>query len=84
MAVLTNTQLKAIRANLDRQKSSGKIPHGYPVALVTDLLDTLEEMRKRKKTFQHLAERRARLLAQIFSISSRAVSENTDSVEELW
>jgi len=84
MAVLTNTQLKAIRENLDRHKSSGKIPHGYPVALVTDLLDTLEKMRQRKKTFQHLAERRARYLAQIFSISSRAVGENTDSAEELW
>lgn len=84
MAVLTNTQLKAIRENLDRLKSTGKIPHGYPVALVTDLLDTLEKTRQRKKTFQHLAERRARFLAQIFSISSRAISENTDSVEELW
>ena len=71
MAKLLKAQVVALRQRVDAA-SPGQT---YPRSLVVDLLDTVDDLRSRKKQWQHVAQKRQHLLAQIFSVASRAVSE---------
>jgi hypothetical protein len=50
------------------------VPHGYPVAEVTDLLDTIRSLKTLKKRYQRLADRRAKTIAEVYSLTSRSIS----------
>lgn len=81
MAILNSDALKAIETKLTNYKLNvSKTPHGYPISEVTDMLDTIRALKTAKKRFQHLADRRARALAEIFSTASRVISEVDDTI----
>ena len=64
MSILSENQLVQIKL----KSESGKVPHGYPVSTINDLLDTIYFLRKEKKKWQHLAEKRGRSLGDIQDI----------------
>lgn len=78
MAVLNSTSLDAFEVKHNELKRQNSFPHGYPVSAVTDLLDTIRSLRILKKRFQRLAERRAKVIAEIYSTASRSISELDD------
>lgn len=79
MAILNSDALKAIEVKLANYKLNvSKTPHGYPLAEVTDLLDTIQSLKRLKKRYQHLADKRAKTIAEIFSTASRCISELDD------
>ena len=78
MAVLNSTSLDAFEVKHNELKRQNNFPHGYPVSAVTDLLDTIRALRMLKKRFQRLAERRAKVIAEIYSTASRSISELDD------
>ena len=79
MAILNSDALKALETRVNDYKRSPKtVPHGYPVALVTDLLDTIRSLRTLKKRYQRLADRRAQTIAQVYSLTSRSISDLDD------
>lgn len=50
MAILSSSQLAAIRQRNDFELSKGKrSAHGWPKDTINDLLQTVEEIRKQKK-----------------------------------
>jgi hypothetical protein len=73
MAILNADALRTIEGKLAQWKQYGHTPHGYPLAEVTDLCDTIAAIRAQKKKFQRLAEHRAQAIADIFSTASRAI-----------
>ena len=80
MAILNSDALRAIETKLNDYKRDPKLqPHGYPVSQVTDLLDTIRALRNLKKRYQRLAERRAKTIAEVYSLASRSISELDDS-----
>ena len=80
MAILNSQALTALETKLLNLKREPKtIPHGYPVALVTDLLDTIRTLRTLKKRYQRLADRRAQTIAEVYSLTSRSISDLDDS-----
>ena len=80
MANLDSRALDALEKKiLDFKRDAKTVPHGYPVALVTDLLDTIRALRTLKKRYQRLAERRAQTIAEVYSLTSRSISELDDS-----
>lgn len=79
MAILNSDALKNLETRLLALKRDPKlVPHGYPVAEVTDLLDTIRSLKTLKKRYQRLAERRAQTIAQVYSLTSRSISELDD------
>lgn len=81
MAILTSDALNAIEKRLHAYKLNPRsAPHGYPMAETTDLLDTIRSLKTLKKRYQRLAERRAQVIAEIFSAASRSISELDDSL----
>ena len=78
MAVLNSTSLDAFEVKHNELKRQNSFPHGYPVSAVTDLLDTIRSLRTLKKRFQRLSERRAKVIAEIYSTASRSISELDD------
>ena len=79
MAILNNTTLTALENRVNDYKRDPKLaPHGYPIALMTDLLDTIRALRVLKKRYQRLAERRAQVVAEVYSLTSRSVSDLDD------
>lgn len=80
MAVLNSTSLDAFEVKHNELKRQNSFPHGYPVSAVTDLLDTIRSLRMLKKRFQRLAERRAKVIAEIYSTASRSISELDDTL----
>lgn len=83
MAILNDPALHKIERDLAHFKECPRVqPHGYPVALVTDLLDTIRDTKRLKKKYQRLAELRGKCIMEIFSITSRAVDKTTEALEE--
>ena len=80
MAVLNSTSLAAFEVKHNELKRQNSFPHGYPVSAVTDLLDTIRSLRTLKKRYQRLAERRAKVIAEIYSTASRSISELDDTL----
>ena len=79
MAILNNTTLTALENRVNDYKRDPKlVPHGYPVTQVTDLLDTIRGLRVLKKRYQRLAERRAQVVAEVYSQTSRSISDLDD------
>lgn len=83
MAILTDQALHSIERGLAHFKECPKSqPHGYPAALITDLLDTIRDTKRLKKKYQRLADLRGKCIMEIFSITSRAVDKTTEALEE--
>ena len=83
MAILNDPALHKIERDLAHLKECPRAqPHGYPVALVTDLLETVRHQKSLKKKYQRLAELRGKCIMEIFSITSRAVDKITEALEE--
>ena len=79
MAILNNTTLTALENRVNDYKRDPKLaPHGYPIAQVTDLLDTIRALRVLKKRYQRLADRRAQVVAEVYSLTSRSISDLDD------
>jgi len=83
MAILKDPALHNLERDLAHFKESPRAqPHGYPSALITDLLDTIRETKRLKKKYQRLAELRGKCIMEIFSITSHAVDKTTEALEE--
>ena len=83
MAILNNEALITLgNTILDYKRNHKAQPHGYPVALITDLLDTIREQKSLKKKYQRLAEMRGKYLMEIFSTASKAVDRTTEALTE--
>lgn len=79
MAILDSRALHHIeRQLLEFKQNIKRIPHGYPIAQVTDLLDTIRSLKTLKKRYQRLADRRAQTIAQVYSLTSRSISDLDD------
>ena len=82
MAILTDPTLRNIERDLIHYKQNPKTqPHGYPSALITDLLDTIREQKSLKKKYQRLSEMRGKYLMEIFSTASKAVDLTTEELK---
>ena len=80
MAILNSDALRSLETKLNDYKRLPKTaPHGYPIAQVTDLLDTIRALRTLKKRYQRLADRRAQVIAEVYSLTSRSISDLDDS-----
>ena len=62
--ILTQQQIEALR---QRHEHAAHV-HGYPVGMITDLLQTITAMRAEKKHWQRLAVRRGELLGKALNI----------------
>ena len=62
--ILTQQQVDGLR---QRHDNAGHV-HGYPVGMITDLLQTITAMRAEKKHWQRLAVRRGELLGKALNI----------------
>jgi hypothetical protein len=83
MATLSNDTILALETKiLDFKRNPKTTPHGYPVSLVSDLLETLRFQKTLKKKYQRLADLRGKCIMEIFSITSRAVDKTTEALEE--
>lgn len=83
MAILSNEALTTLgNTILDYKRNPKTQPHGYPVTLITDLLDTIRDTKRLKKKYQRLADLRGKCIMEIFSITSRAVDKTTEALEE--
>ena len=83
MASLNSDTLQALeRKILDFKRDPKTVPHGYPVSLITDLLETIREQKNLKKRYQRLSQMRGQVIMEIFSITSRAVDRTTEELSE--
>ena len=83
MATLDNNTLIALeKAILDFKRNPKTVPYGYPVSLITDLLDTIKAQKTLKKKYQRLSEMRGKCIMEIFSTASKAVDRTTESLTE--
>ena len=83
MAILSNDYLIALEVKiLDFKRNTKTVPHGYPVSVVSDLLETIRSQKNLKKRYQRLADLRRKCIMEIFSITSRAVDKTTEALEE--
>jgi len=81
MANLDSRALDALEKKiLDFKREPKTVPHGYPVALLTDLIDTIRALKALKKRYQRLAERRAQTIAEVYSLTSRSISDLDDQL----
>lgn len=82
MAILNNDTIIALEKTILNFKRNHKlIPHGYPVSLVSDLLETMRYQKNLKKKYQYLAEKRGQCLMEIFSKVSREIDKTTEVLE---
>ena len=72
--VLTEDTLRRIKADND----SPKQVHGRPVKLIGDLLETIYHLKKEKKKWQNVAEKRRESLRKIQEITMSVFPEKTD------
>lgn len=73
MTILSASQLAAARQRNDAEIAKGtKGAHGYPSALVRDLLQTIDDLRAKKKRWQRVATHRGELLDKIKNLSGLA------------
>ena len=70
------------KAVLDFKRNPKLVPHGYPVSLIGDLLETLRAQKALKKKYQRLSEMRGQVIMEIFSTASRAVDRTTEALSE--
>jgi hypothetical protein len=83
MPILENNTLIQLERNIaNYRENPNGIPYGYPVSLVSDLLDTIRHHKTLKKKYQRLAEMRGQYLMDIFSTASRAVDKTTEALTE--
>ena len=83
MAILNDPALHKLERDLAHFKECPRVqPHGYPSALITDLLETVRYQKNLKKKYQRLAELRGKCIMEIFSTASRAVDKTTEALEE--
>lgn len=83
MATLNSDTLQALeRKILDFKREPKTVPHGFPVSLISDLLETVRSQKSMKKKYQRLSEMRGKCIMEIFSITSRAVDKTTEALEE--
>ena len=83
MASLTNDDLTALETKiLDFKRNPKLVPHGYPVSLIGDLLETVRIQKNLKKKYQRLAQMRGQVIMEIFSTASRAVDRTTEELSE--
>ena len=83
MAILNDPALHKIERDLAHFKECPRVqPHGYPSALITDLLETVRYQKNLKKKYQRLAELRGKCIMEVFSITSRAVDKTAEALEE--
>ena len=83
MAILNDPALHKLERDLAHFKECPRVqPHGYPSALITDLLETVRYQKNLKKKYQRLADLRGKCIMEIFSITSRAVDKTTEALEE--
>jgi hypothetical protein len=83
MSILGNDNLIQLERNIANYRENPKgAPHGYPVSLVADLLETVRHHKVLKKKYQRLAEMRGQYLMDIFSTASRAVDKTTEALTE--
>ena len=83
MAILNDPALHKLERDLAHFKECPRVqPHGYPSALITDLLETVRYQKNLKKRYQRLADIRGKCIMEIFSITSRAVDKTTEALEE--
>ena len=83
MASLNNEAILALETKiLDFKRNPKTVPHGYPVSLVSDLLETVRFQKNLKKRYQRLADLRGQCIMEVFSITSRAVDKTTEALEE--
>ena len=67
--VLTQAQITAIRQRNEMELNRPKGTHGYPGAMIRDLLQTIDEMRIQKKKWQRVATHRGELLEKISNMA---------------
>ena len=72
--VLTEDALRRIKVEND----SPKQVHGRPVKLIGDLLETIYHLKKEKKKWQNVAEKRRESLRRIQEITMTVFAEKTD------
>ena len=83
MSSLNSDTLTALEKKiLDFKREPKTVPHGYPVSLIGDLLETVRLQKSLKKKYQRLAEMRGQVIMEIFSITSRAVDRTTEELSE--
>ena len=81
MAVLNASDLSRIQMENERPVQV----HGRPVAMIRDLLDTIQHMKKEKNKWQAIAEKRGKGLGDIYSIvvataaKTRGIDENVQA-----
>lgn len=78
----SDTLLALEKAVLDFKRNPKLVPHGYPVSLIGDLLETVRLQKSLKKKYQRLAQMRGQVLMEIFSTASRAVDRTTEELSE--
>lgn len=70
MAILSSSQLAALRQRNDMELAKGRKPtFGWPKDTINDLLQTVEEIRKQKKKWQRVASHRGELLEKISNMA---------------
>lgn len=70
MAILSSSQLAALRQRNDMELTKGrKSTFGWPKDTINDLLQTVEEIRKQKKKWQRVANHRGELLEKISNMA---------------
>lgn len=73
--ILTSEKLHNIEQTIINYKlKPATIPHNYPVALVTDLLDTISHLKRLKKRHQRTAIRQGESLIKILELATRSLN----------
>jgi hypothetical protein len=74
MPILNSDALMEIERKVARwREDATKVPHGYPLAEVSDLISTISALKGQKKKWQRLSEIRGKAIAEIYSTASRAI-----------
>lgn len=83
MSTLNSDTLQALEKKiLDFKREPKTVPYGFPVSLISDLLETVRHQKNVKKKYQRLSEMRGQVIIEIFSITSRAVDRTTEELSE--
>ena len=72
--ILTDEELQRIKMVND----SPQVPHGRPVKLIGELLDTIYSLKLEKKKWQHLAGKRKRLCEKAIEILNTAFNNSEE------
>lgn len=73
MAILNSVALQAIERKVSRwRENNSRVPHGYPLSEISDMLDTIIELKTEKKKWQRLAEHRGQALKNVSKIVEQA------------